>query len=153
MKSSEAAAHLLSLVPLEDSDTRGLADSLTAEQKLDFEFELTYLRLFTIDLAVSTVLGNSPVKQQVLESFYGMLGEALKNSKGDMLGELEDRLQIYQEAFNTPHHLGPPWMIGKAFSRLSGHNEFDAGVVARGSVQFAVLYKAVSDFINSHEIA
>ncbi len=54
--------------------------------------------------------------------------------------------ELYLEAIQAPHHLGPAWNVGNVFARLCGH-ERDPRVVWPGSIAFTGALLAVTEFL------
>jgi hypothetical protein len=113
--------------------------------------EILFLRVFAIDTAVTSVLGEAPERDGVLGTFYdhvkrlaGLTGETLWK-------DLEVRLLTYEEAFNTPHHRGPAFQVGKAFAKFCGY-DMSAIVMMAGSAEFTAAAVSASDLVKSFQI-
>jgi hypothetical protein len=110
--------------------------------------EVFCLRVFAIDTAVTNTLGETPEKDGVLAAFYDNLKSLSEEFSWKDLGI---RLSIYEEAFQTPHHRGAAFQVGKAFARFCGY-EMDAAVMLGGGNEFTATVVTVSDLVKSWHI-
>lgn len=125
--------------------------SIDREYLLD---EILYLRVFTVCFAVSMTLDNTPVKEEVLNFYYGFLWKMSKESISGVevfKKGLENRLLKYTEAVKRPHPNGPGWTVGKTFSDLCGGG-MNIKVIMLGSAMFVPAYKGVSDIVKASKI-
>jgi hypothetical protein len=134
-----------------DQDTIKLLQDADDTIKQKVLKEMLYLRVFAIDTAVTNTLGETPERDGVLSTFHdhvkrlaGLTGETLWK-------DLEMRLSNYEEAFNTPHHRGPAFQVGKAFASFCGY-EMDAVVMLTGGAEFTSIATTASDLLKSFQI-
>ncbi len=147
------------LVHLDGRVAESHADTLQKHPGFDANFdttnvrnEMVFLRIFTFDFAVATSLDNAESKA-VLDVHYGLWGKML-NERPDgaaIFTTLKKHLLVYTAAVKTPHHLGPPYAVGKAFAELCGH-PMDAVVTLFGGLLFTGTFKCVSDFVKSYRV-
>ena len=135
---------LLQFIPVPNIS---LPEKLTSTQRQQMDKEIVYLNIFIVDFAVSQALGDTPARNNALDIFYSKI----LSSEKWILEEIKYRYDKYDEAVRTPHHDGPPWTVGKAFSELCGY-EMDLDVIMTGSILFGTGYKAVFDFAKSEKI-
>jgi hypothetical protein len=124
------------------------ADDTIKQQVLK---EMLFLRVFAIDTAVTNVLGETPIRDGVLSTFYNHVKRLTDLSDESLWKDLELRLFSYEEAFKTPHHRGPAFQIGKAFSSFCGY-EMDAVVMLAGGAEFTSTATTASDLLKSFQI-
>lgn len=122
--------------------------------------ELISLRQFVAVYASQTYLRGDEVKQRAREVHIGIVHKYLKeatdprlraasNAAIDMMNR---RLVLYWDAMSVPHHLGPPWNIGKVFCELCiGNPTGDPDVIMVGSIEFAACLRAVTDFLRERK--
>ena len=113
--------------------------------------EMLFLRVFAIDTAVTNVLGETPERDGVLSTFYDHVKRLAGLTRATLWKDLEIRLFTYEEAFNTPHHRGPAFQVGKAFASFCGY-EMDAVVMLTGGAEFTSTASTVSDLLKSSQI-
>ena len=124
------------------------ADDTIKQQVLK---EMLFLRVFAIDTAVTNILGDTPERASVLSTFYDQVKSLVGLTKESLWKELEMRLSNYEEAFNTTHHRGPAFQVGKAFSSFCGY-EMDAVVMLAGGAEFTSTATTASDLLKSFQI-
>jgi hypothetical protein len=115
--------------------------------------ELFMMRISVAAYALQTFF-NADVREQTRDAFGRRLHAILLSSgekrirtePNKVIDEMNKRYDLYMEAIQTPHHLGPPWNVGKVFARLCGR-ELDADVVMVGSIGFGGAIVAVTEFL------
>lgn len=57
----------------------------------------------------------------------------IKGQPNKVIDEINKRNDLYLEAIQTPHHMGPAWDVGKVFAKLCGDDR-DPRIVDAGAV-------------------
>jgi len=141
-----------------ESDMRLLGDELKEADRDVALMELFNLRLFVAVYASQKYLRGVEVKQRFREIFIQIVHKLLKEANDPRLrlnpdlaiDEINRRLVLYMNAVSVPHHLGPPWNVGKVFCQLcTGKEEpgLDVSIVMVGSLEFAASVRALTHFL------
>src|ERR1043165_3945315 len=115
------AEFLLSLIDPSDPSTQqsfrdwgATGDSrLGSDQAL--QNEIRWLRMFAVDLNVSQMLGETPAKCAILDSFYRALSKA-----GYVDANYLERAAAYTEALKGAGPPDPALAVGRTFDRRPG---------------------------------
>ncbi|HUI43011.1 MAG TPA: hypothetical protein VL523_13690 [Terriglobia bacterium] len=137
-----------------ESDRYELGEGLLDEVDRDAALgELFMLRLVVATYANQrffTATAQQEVRRVFNRCLHAMLmdsgDEKVKSQPDTVIDEMHRRCQLYLEAVQTPHHLGPAWSVGNVFAKLCGH-ERDPKVVGAGFVAFAGGLLGVTEFL------
>jgi hypothetical protein len=137
-----------------ERDLHQLREGLLNE--VDKDVALAELFMLRICLAVYSLqrFFNAAAQQEIRDTFnralYRILlqpGDERINAKPNVvIDEMNTRCNLYLEAINAPHHLGPSWNVGNVFSKLCGH-ERDPRVAVVASTEFSGAIISVIHFL------
>ncbi len=107
--------------------------------------ELWFLRVFTVDFAVFSVFGNTPVKAAILDAFYDQVEEGIMDPA--RYTQLLERLTLYGTAMRQSGTRpgGPVGDVGSAFARACGVEGLDYAFY--GGMEFGTVAKAIKDLL------
>jgi len=106
----------------------------------DVELELKFLKVFSMFHLIQTTVKDDKLMNAILKAFYSFF---LSKSSEDYFGcpfesiseKLDMRIHKYSDAISEPNPHGPPYGIGKQFSRFIGYeNDYDS--TYRGALFF-----------------
>jgi len=141
------------VTPSESSDQttlRFLQDTDdTIKQKVSNE--MLFLQIFAIDTAVTSALGETTERDGVLNTFYDHVKKLISSIGESPWKDLKMRVLAYEEAFNTPHHGGAAFQVGKAFAKFCGY-DISAVVMMAGSAEFTATVASASGLVKSFRI-
>jgi len=104
------------------------------------ELELKFLKVFSIFHLIQTTVKDDNLMNAILKAFYSFF---FSKSSEDYFAcpfesiseKLDMRINKYNEALYEPNPQGPPYGIGKQFSRFIGY-ENDPDITYRGALFF-----------------
>jgi hypothetical protein len=98
--------------------------------------EVLILTLFSIDVSLHSVFGNSKEKAAIMNSMLINIIENVPDADPVAFNNLfNKRLIEYAEALKTSHDLGPPYWVGKKFSQFI-HNTPELRTAYLGTIVF-----------------
>jgi len=125
------------------------AKRIPHKQRQKAKFELKMLSVIAKIFAIGQTFENVPVRDAILTAFTGFLmHESVKEfalTPEEFFSALQQRAELYEKAWKTPHHEGPFWMIGKTCaeivdpeSAISAIMTFDAAMWFQGELTFTI---------------
>lgn len=105
------------------------------------QWELYFLRVFTVDFAVWKVFGNCPERAVILDSCWESLLDRVhqQNIRPQLMNDINNKLLTYTKASKTPARepkSGIVFEIGKAFAFECGQTDMDVGPIMIGAIKF-----------------
>lgn len=115
-------------------------------------FETIFLRAVMVDYRTTVLLGDSPRRNEILDTFYVQLQEAAHaNPTGRAVLEgLRTRLLLYSEAIQSAMHDDAGWAVGRTFASLFDQVRNGFVVMFERSL-YDDYYRYVASIIRRHE--
>jgi hypothetical protein len=132
------------LLKLDESTTKIVQD-ISSDPKIQEKIymEVFILALFSIDVALHSLLGESKEKAAVMDRILiNFLDKVPDGNSVAFIDFCNNRQGEYARALKTPHDLGPPFMVGKKFSQFI-HDTPELSTVHLGSAVFTWVGTAV----------
>jgi len=151
-----AAAFVKSLTSKVGQDRLKKMLKYTPEEKKEkVAFELKLLRAVAKLFIIYQKLGPTPEGNSIRDAFLAFLEQDSNSifgvSSDVLLPTIRNRFKAYMGAWETPHHLGPFWMIGKKYaefvdSPLSFIAVYKGSIVFEADLKFSPLEGILKEF-------
>jgi hypothetical protein len=140
---------LLTFVGPADQEDRFMDDFLAGaeseEQKMRFQREMYFIRIFTIEFAIFEVFGRGKVADEIIYSLE-MMVQALVMQDTDVRTEMLTRERAYEAAARRMDWR-KEFFIAFKFAGFCVDNATDREVARVGSVEFKRLFSALPKFL------